>query len=144
LLQRTLEELATRGRPGIRLMRELAEARPASYQPAGSNTEARVNEILQRAGERPLRQQVDIGSQTNWVGRIDLVDDQLPLSIEAQSELFHGSKLDRERDRERIAALRSAGHEVVEVWETDVWCRPQKVLAEIRDARRRATRRRAA
>lgn len=144
LLQRTLAELADRGRPGIRLMRELAADRPASYRPPGSSTEARVNEILRRAGDRPLRRQIDVGSQTNWVGRIDLVDDDLPLSVEVQSELFHGSKLDRERDKERIAALRSAGHEVVEAWETDVWCRPSKIVADIRDARRRATRRRAA
>ena len=64
----------------------------------------------------------------HWIGRIDFVDDQLPFSVEIQSELFHGSVLDRRRDKERIAALRAGGHQVLEVWESDVWRNPEKVV----------------
>ena len=138
LLQRTLRELADRGRTGITLMRALAAARPASYRPPESNTERRVNELLERTGERPLRRQVNLGTQTNWVGRIDLVDDELPLSVEVQSDLFHGSRLDRQRDKARIAELRASGFEVVEAWESDVWRDGKRLVADIRDARRRA------
>jgi hypothetical protein len=138
LLHRTLKELGDRGRAGIAVMRELADARPADYRPPGSNTESRVNDILERAGERPLRRQVDRGTQEAWVGRVDLVDDELPLSVEVQSELFHGSVLDRRNDKARIAGLRATGHEVVEIWDTDVWRHPRTVLADIRDGRARA------
>jgi very-short-patch-repair endonuclease len=135
---RTLDELAKKGRPGIRLMRELAAARPAGYRPPESNTEGRLNQILEQAGERPLRRQVDVGTQTNWAGRVDLVDDCLPLCVEVQSELFHGSVLDQRLDRERIERLRAGGHEVLEIWESDVWRNPPKVVADVRSARRRA------
>jgi hypothetical protein len=138
LVHRTLRELGARGRAGITLMRELASVRPAGYRPPGSSTEGRVNEILERAGERPLRRQVDRGTQEAWIGRVDLVDDDLPLSIEVQSELFHGSVLDRRNDEARLVGLRAAGHEVVEMWETDVWRRPQQVLADVRAGRERA------
>jgi very-short-patch-repair endonuclease len=144
LLHRTLEELADRGRPGIRLMRELADARPARYRPPESNTEARVLQILERAGERSLRRQVNLGTQANWVGRVDFVDDEVPLIVEVQSELFHGSVLDRRRDDERIAALTAAGYDVIEVWETDVWREPDKVVAAIRGGRSRAATRQVA
>jgi very-short-patch-repair endonuclease len=138
LLHRTIDELGRRGRPGIALMREIARARPSDYRPPESNTEARVNEILERAGRRPLRRQVNKGSQTNWIGRIDLVDEELPLIVEVQSELFHGSVLDQRRDDERIAALRAAGHEVVEVWETNVWRDAAGVVRDIEEGRSRA------
>jgi hypothetical protein len=138
LLHRTLRELGDRGRTGITLMRELAAARPVDYRPPGSNTEARLSEILERAGERPLRRQVDRGTATAWVGRVDFVDDELPLSVEVQSELFHGSVLDRRNDKARIAGLRAAGHEVVEIWETDLWRHPGKVITDVREGRDRA------
>jgi very-short-patch-repair endonuclease len=138
LLHRTLDELAERGRPGIQLVRELAGALPVSYRPPESNTERRFADILERAGERRLRRQIDEGDQANWIGRIDFVDDRLPLSVEIQSELFHGSVLDRRRDAERIAALRAAGQVVLEVWESDVWRSPAKVIVAVREARLRA------
>lgn len=142
LLHRTLDELADRGRPGIRLLRELAADRPPDYRPPDSNTENRFREVLERAGERPLRRQIDQGTQTHWVGRIDFVDDELRLSVEIQSELFHGSVLDRRLDKERIAALRAGGQEVLEMWETTVWRDPEQAVEDVRNARRRAAPRR--
>ena len=85
-----------------------------------------------------MRRQVDLGTQEHWVGRIDFVDDQLPFSVEIQSELFHGSVLDRRRDKERIAAVRANGHHVLEIWETDLWRNPDKVIQDVRSARKRA------
>lgn len=95
LLRRTLDELGRRGRPGIAVPRELAEARPPDHRAPESNSEARVSDVLRRAGRRPLRRQVDAGNPTNWVGRFDLPDDTLPLVVEVQRELFHGSQLDQ-------------------------------------------------
>jgi very-short-patch-repair endonuclease len=136
LLRRTLDELAERGRPGIAVLRELADARPADHRPPESNTEARVNDLLVGAGFVPLRRQVDAGSATNWVGRFDLVDEALPLVVEVQSELFHGSHLDRARDRARRESMTEAGWVFVEVWETEVWRTPADVVHRIESARR--------
>ena len=136
LLRRTLDELAVRGRPGIAVLRALAEARPADHRPPESNTEGRVNDLLIRAGLSPLRRQVNAGNATNWVGRFDLVDDSLPLIVEVQSELFHGSNLDKARDRARRVAMTEAGWVFVEVWETEVWRSPAVVVQRIECARR--------
>jgi very-short-patch-repair endonuclease len=140
LLHRTLDELAERGRPGIAVLRELAEARPADYRPPESTTEGRVNELLDAAGMPTLRRQVNAGDQRNWIGRIDLRDPELPLLVEVQSELFHGSKLDRERDEARRALLTAAGWTVLEVWETEVWRRSSTLVTTIAEARRRLRR----
>jgi len=139
VLHRTLDELARRGRPGIALLRRLASERPADYRPPDSNTERRFADILERAGERPLRRQIHLGDEADWVGRIDFVDDELPFSVEVQSEMFHGSVSDRRRDKERIAALRASGHHVTEVWETDIWRDPDDVVRRVREERKKAS-----
>jgi very-short-patch-repair endonuclease len=136
LLHRTLRELADRGRHGITLMRELLDARPPSYRPPESNTEARLNDLLERAGQRRLSPQHDVGDDEAWIGRIDLRDEEAPLLVEVQSDLFHGSLLDRQRDQERIGALRAAGFVVLEIWESAVWHRPDEVVAAVVGPRR--------
>lgn len=138
VLHRTLGELARRGRPGIAVLRDLAAERPADYRPPDSSTEGRFQEILAKAGERPLRRQVHLGDQANWIGRIDFADEELPFSVEVQSELFHGSVSDRRRDKARIQALRDGGHVVLEIWETEIWRDPDGVIRKVRAERQRA------
>jgi very-short-patch-repair endonuclease len=136
LLHRTLDELAERGRPGIAVMRELAETRPPDYRPPESGTEAKLNDILRDAGKATLRRQVNAGDATNWVGRFDLADRQVPLIVEVHSELFHGSNLDRQRDKAKRAAMEVAGWTFLEVWDTEVWRTPREVVRRIEAARR--------
>jgi very-short-patch-repair endonuclease len=139
LLHRTLAELADRGRSGITLMRALLEARRRDYRPPGSNTEARLNELLKRAGQRRLAPQREVGSEEAWIGRVDYGDDELPtLVVEVQSDLFHGSLLDRRRDEQRLAALRGAGFVVLELWESEIWHRPDEAVAKVIAARAQA------
>jgi very-short-patch-repair endonuclease len=142
MLARTLAELADHGRPGIVLMRELIEARPAEHRPAESNTEARFDQLMREDGQRPMRRQVELGD-ADWVGRSDYVDDESMLIVEIQSDLFHGSLLDRRRDALRLERLQTMGWTVLEVWEHDVWHRPQQVVGLVR-RHRRAQRGRAA
>ena len=59
-LDATLDRLARRGRPGIRLMRRLIEEASEKAAPAGSNLELRVEEILETAGFRDLERQVSL------------------------------------------------------------------------------------
>lgn len=142
-LHEAVATLAIRGRPGVAKLRALAEARPIGYRPPESSLEARAAEILASAGERGLQAQVDLGDD-DWIGRVDLVDLELRVVVEIQSDLFHTSVSDRERDRLRRERLRAAGWIVIEVAEFDVWHRPDRFLAAVRQARAEARRRRAA
>lgn len=140
LLHRTLEELATRGRPGIRVLRQLAEARPPEYRPPESNNESRLNDLVEAAGLPRLRRQVNAGDGERWIGRMDMADPSLPVVVEVHSELFHGSLLDQQRDADRRAAMEAAGWTFVEVWESELWRSPRNVVARIANARLRVAR----
>lgn len=140
-LRLTLEDLAASGRNGVCVMRELLERRGGDdYVPPASNLERRFAIILERAGERGMRRQVDSGDD-RWVGRVDFRDECLPLIVEVQSEAHHSSLVDVEHDARRLAALRAAGFEVVEVTDEQVWHRPEDAITAVRTARHRLARR---
>ncbi|MGH9211490.1 MAG: hypothetical protein ACRD2C_12525, partial [Acidimicrobiales bacterium] len=54
-LHAMLRELARRGRPGIRIMREILDKRGPDYVAPASNLEARVEQILANDGQQALR-----------------------------------------------------------------------------------------
>jgi len=139
-LHRIVDELGTRGRGGTTVMRELAAERSIGFRPPESRLEARVNEVLVRAGERPFTPQVDLGDHS-WIGRVDLVDRHDIIALEVQSDRYHASLTDRRRDAERLARLTAAGWIVVEVDDFMVWHRPHEVVAKVRAARRERRRR---
>ena len=120
-----LDDLAQRGRPGIRVMRQVLATRGCDYVPPASNLESRVNALLADAGLPAMRRQVDTGDELGWIGRVDLRDEILPLVAEIQSERFHSSLVDQQLDKKRIERLERAGYIVVELIEWDVWHRPR-------------------
>ncbi len=140
-LHSMLEEMARRGRPGIRVMREVLATRGLDYEPPASNLEARVSKILTDGGLPEMRRQVNTGDETSWIGRVDLRDVDLPLIVEVQSERFHSSLIDQQLDAERIRRLEQAGFVVVQVTDVQAWHRPYELLELVRDGRRRAARR---
>jgi len=133
-----LDDLAQRGRPGIRVMRQVLATRGCDYVPPASNLESRVNALLADAGLPAMRRQVDTGDELGWIGRVDLRDEILPLIAEIQSERFHSSLVDQQLDKNRIARLERAGYIVVELIEWDVWHRPRAVIGAVLEGRRRA------
>lgn len=133
-----LDELAQRGRAGIRVMRQVLAKRGVDYEPPASNLEARVIQILEEDGLPPMRRQVNTGDETGWIGRVDLRDAELPLVLEVQSERFHSSLIDEQIDAQRIARLERAGFTVVAVTDVEVWHRPRAVVEAVRAGRRRA------
>jgi len=137
-LQSMLDDLAQRGRPGIRVMRQVLAPRGFDYVPPASNLEARVIKVLGNAGLPAMRRQVDTGDGNGWIGRVDLKDTVLPLILEVQSERFHSSLIDQQLDSHRIDRLERAGHVVVQVTDVQAWHRPAEVVAAVRDGRRRA------
>ena len=99
------EEMASRGRPGTAVMRLVLADRGLDYVPPASGLEARVMQILHRAGDPPLDRQVDTGSD-RWIGRVDFRDPVLPFVLEVQSERFHASRIDRQLDGQRFGRPR--------------------------------------
>ena len=131
----TFEELAARRRPGTAVMRAILASRPADFVPPASGLEARAIALLGEAGIR-VRRQVDVGREL-WIGRVDLLDDEAGLVIEVDSAPHHSSRLDRERDDRRDAALRMAGFGVVRVTDEEAWIRPHALVAKVLAARAR-------
>ena len=142
-LLRTHDELRDRGRAGTVLLRRLLKARGLDYVPPASGLEGRVSWILERAGERRLRRQVNSGGET-WTGRVDLRDDELPFILEVQSECYHSALLDVVADAARIKQLETDGFVVEQVTDAQAWQQPAEIVDAVRRGRRKARLRRAA
>ncbi|MDG2026476.1 MAG: type IV toxin-antitoxin system AbiEi family antitoxin domain-containing protein [Acidimicrobiales bacterium] len=115
-LIRMLGELGGRGRPGITLMQELLEDRPANFVPPESGAEGRFAELTATWGYR-FERQVDIGGEDAWIGRVDFVDTARGIVVEVDPSLHHSSLTDRRNDEARHGSLRAAGLTVVSVTE---------------------------
>jgi very-short-patch-repair endonuclease len=135
--RRTVRDLAGRGRKGSPIMRELDAPRGPGYRPHDSGTEMRFAEILERDGQRPMRRQVDVIVEEEWTGRVDFVDDELPLVVEVQSEKYHSLLLDTAADAARRTHLEDGGYSVLEAWDTDIWHNPRTVTDRVRAERAR-------
>lgn len=129
-LHAMLPQLARRGRPGIALVRETLDAHPVGSIVEESGLERRVIEILSDAGIA-VRKQVNLGDKDHWIGRVDLKVVDLPVTIEADSDLHHSSLIDRAADTARDADLRRAGFRVVRVDEHEIWHRPWDVVTKV-------------
>jgi very-short-patch-repair endonuclease len=127
---RTVGEMRDRGRKGSTFFRELDAARGPDYVPPASGLEKRFMEIC----PWPMRRQVDSGGE-EWCGRVDFRDLELPLIVEVQSEKYHTALVDRVADANRKARLEAAGYTIVEVWDTEVWHRPDDANERVRKAR---------
>lgn len=134
-LGRALRELTARGRRGIPLLRELLEDRGPDWVPSASGLEGRVRHVLEREGLHGFRLQVNLGDEL-WIGRVDFAHSALRVVLEVQSDRFHTALTDRRRDQVRHARLQAAGFQVVEIWEEDVWYRPERWLSRVREAMR--------
>jgi very-short-patch-repair endonuclease len=136
-----LEEMAQRGRPGIRVMRAVLAKRGLDYISPASALESRLVQIMEMENLPAMRRQVNVGDGVRWIGRVDFADEKLPFLVEVQSERFHRSLIDQQLDAERMTALRGAGYVVVELTDNDVWLRRGLVVDKIRAGRREAEQR---
>jgi very-short-patch-repair endonuclease len=139
-LHSMLQEHAERGRPGIAMMREILDERPADHRPPDSNLEARVNSLVVEDGQEPLERQRNVGA-AHWIGRMDFSDVAARVVVQVDSDIHHGSVLDQARDEAQTKALEEAGFIVVRIREFDVWHNGRDVARVIRDARSAGRRR---
>ena len=131
-LHKMLGDLAKRGRPGIRAMREVLADRPADYVAPESGLESRFRDLAHLAGFRDLRRQVDVSGDDGWIGRVDFCQVDRRLIFEIGDGLFHGSMSDRRRDRDRRLALEREGWLVVEIDGFDIFHRSKLLMARLR------------
>lgn len=141
-LHHVLDVMARSGRDGVAEFRRLIAERDEHYKPPESGKESRLQWILDRAGERRLRRQVDVGSEEEWLGRMDFIDEIDPFVLQVDSERYHGALIDTRRDERQTADLEAAGFVVRRVWDTDLWHRPDLVVKRVREGRRLARTRR--
>ncbi|MEY2398629.1 MAG: hypothetical protein QOJ00_1803 [Actinomycetota bacterium] len=141
-LTRMESEWCERGRRGSVFLHDYLEARPIEWKPAESSLERRFIEIIVGAGFPSPRSQVDLGDDEQWFGRTDLVDPELPLIAEIDSDRFHTAPLDKAADKKRDESAARAGFEVERFTEREVWHEADKVTARWAAARRRVHRRR--
>ncbi len=132
-LDRAVRQMSARGRSGVSTVRDLLDERGMDWTPPASGLESRVRSVLERSGISGFRKQVDLG-EDEWIGRVDFVHQSLPVVIEVQSDLFHTALSDKRRDSIRHAKLRAAGFLVLEVWESDVWYRPERWVESVHQA----------
>ncbi len=138
-LHEHVAELPLRGGArGTSAIRRLALERGPDHRPVESGLEHRFQSILHDAGEAPFERQVDLGDDDGWIGRVDFADRPYRLIAEVQSDLFHSNHIDRARDDVRNSRFRRAGWTLLEIREFDIWHRPDRAVAVVRDARRRA------
>ncbi|MDQ6714537.1 MAG: endonuclease domain-containing protein [Actinomycetota bacterium] len=132
-LQAITSELAQHGRSGSALMRALLAVRGPNYVAPASGLESRFLWLLRREGIREPVRQVDVGADA-WVGRVDFAYPDRKVVIEVDSDLHHTSRLDRQADSRRDAALQAAGFQVVRVTAEQVWHRPDEAIGVVRTA----------
>ena len=133
-LHHSLTALATRGRAGTTIMRELARERPPGSSPTESRLEDRFAAVLEQAAARPLKPQVVVGGERP-IGRTDFRDEDLPMVAEVNSLTFHTTPSDRDADRRRYGQLVAAGFSVAVVWEDDLWSNSADVIRVVEAAR---------
>lgn len=135
-----LPVLAESGRDGIADVRWVLAQNPAGTRPPGSGNERRFLEVMDSAGIKGLRKQVDLGGH-EWVGRVDFMCELTGVIFEIDSETHHTSPADVAADEVRDAAMRAAGTpDVVRIWSELLWKQPSEVVQIVTRARRRALR----
>ncbi len=127
-LAEVFDELAQRGRKGIAVMRAILDDRSDGYVPVESELEARFVDIVRTAGlPEPIRQ-MNVGDESDWIGRVDFAYPAANLLVELDGKRHHSAKLDLEADRRRDARLSQAGWRTVRIHWDEVVDHPDQVV----------------
>ena len=89
-LDRAIARLARSGRPGVRTLRTLVQARLATPTvPTGSERETKVMQLIRDAGLPDPTRQFKIYDGLEYIGRVDLSYPDARITIEYDSDQFH-------------------------------------------------------
>jgi very-short-patch-repair endonuclease len=137
-LSELLDELATSGRTGIVVMRQLLIERAGSYVPTRSTLESAFSELLTERGVESPQRQFSISGIRGWIGTVDFAWPDARVVVETDGGEFHDSLIDRENDERRDRELEAEGWVVLRFGRRDVVHRPTSVVRTLRAALRRA------
>jgi hypothetical protein len=125
------------GRRGVGVLRHLLEQRDPGYQPSASHFQAEVGALLTAAGLSFVEEYVVTDSEGRFVARVDFLLDDAPVVVEADGRATHSSKLDWEHDLDRRNRITAQGFAIIHATPTKVRKRPDDLLSEIFQARKR-------
>lgn len=129
------EEMRSRGRKGIALMRRLLAARSDDYVATESDLERLFLKVVRDAGLPEPVKQVDAGGD-RWIGRLDFRFPDTTLIAEIDGRSYHTALLDLEADQARDAALIAAGWRPMRIRANRLREEPRRVVADLRGALR--------
>jgi very-short-patch-repair endonuclease len=126
LLTRTLERLGGPGRNGAGVLRALVEERDPATAPSESVLEDRLFQLLRRAGlPEPVRQYEVAGV------RLDGAYPHRRLGLEADSRIWHGGRLDVQRNSDKANLLLAHGWRVLHFTWSDLTRRAPYVVGSV-------------
>lgn len=126
--------VARRGKPGVRRLRRVLEARGKDLALSESVLEARLFELLVEAGlPEPVRQH-PLPWRTSAAGRVDLAYPEARLLIEADGRRWHATVGAFEADRRRDNLALLAGWRVLRFSWEDVMEQSREVVLVVRQA----------
>ena len=114
-MAKVLSDLAGRGRPGTQLIRRLLEDRAGGFVATESELEDLFVTFL-ASHKLPIpRRQMTLGSDEEFLGRVDFVFDEARVIVEVDGSRFHDQRSIARRDRRRDLKLRAAGWEALRI-----------------------------
>jgi very-short-patch-repair endonuclease len=133
-LDEALDRLAAQGRDGITLMRALISEAHERGEPAGSNLELVVEDLLAAAGFRHMQRQVPVYDAQGFIARVDFGDRRRRVAVEVDSDRFHSGLVDLQLDERKTARLERIDWTVVRISEREVWWERETTLGRLRKA----------
>lgn len=132
-LQAVVDELGSRGRKGIVLLRRIVSDRDDGQPAPESALVVGFVSVLRRAGPRVPVRQLAAGERQGWTGRADFAFPGARLLIELDGRRYHSAKADLEADRERDNRLVASGWRVLRVTWRQLVDHPDRIVALLRD-----------
>ena len=126
LLTATLERLGGPGRNGAGVLRALVEERDPATAPTQSALEDALVRVLRRGGlPEPVRQH-EVGGV-----RLDIAYPDVRLGIEADSRIWHGGRVDVQRNSDKANLLLARGWRVLHFTTADIRRRAAYVVDSV-------------
>lgn len=124
-------ELRGSGRNGVGVLASILDEIADDYVPTDSGVELRLADIARDHGVA-LDRQVWVGDDEEPIGRVDFQLSYEPSGlVELLSFTYHAMFLDRLDDTKRFRRLEKAHFSVLQIWDIDVWNRPDEVAAAL-------------
>jgi hypothetical protein len=132
-LRRRLYQVGGPGCPGSGTLRRVLDERPKG-KPARSGFEVITLDVLREAGMKDWLRNYTVTVEGVPVAEIDLADPERMIAVEPNGARWHSTRRAVERDRKRIALLRSLGWNVIETDWDEVIRHPERLIARVRAA----------